>query len=123
MEFRNIAIVPSTIVALIAAAPSAMAQIGGGAGQNGRFYDGHGMMWGSTQWGGFGMFLGPVFMILIVIGIVAGIVYLLRHFGGAGPVGSRDAAHDQALAHLKLRYAKGEIDSEEFADRKKLLAD
>ncbi len=123
MEFRNIAIAPSVVVAIGAAATSAMAQVGEIAGQNGRFYDGHDMMWGSNQWGGFGMVLGPIFMILIVVGIVAGIIYLLRIFGAAGPGGSSHAGHDQALAHLKQRYAKGEIDSEEFAERKKLLAD
>jgi putative membrane protein len=123
MEFRNIAIVPIVVVAIGAAATSAMAQVGEVAGQNGRYYDGHDMMWGSNQWGGFGMVLGPIFMILIVVGIVAGVIYLLRLFGAAGPGGSSYAAHDQALAHLKQRYAKGEIESEEFAERKKLLAD
>ncbi len=123
MEFRNIAIVPSVVVAVSAVATSAIAQVGEVAGQNGRYYDGHGMMWGSDQWGGFGMVLGPIFMILIVVGIVAGIIYLSRLFGAAGPGGSSHAAHDRALAHLKERYAKGEIDSDEFAERKKLLVD
>jgi putative membrane protein len=81
------------------------------------------MMWGSNQWGGFGMVLGPIFMILVVVGIVAGVIYLLRHFGAAGSGGNSHAAHDRALALLKERYAKGEIDSTEFAERKKLLAD
>ena len=66
------------------------------------------------------MFLGPIFMILIVVGIVAGIIYLLRQFGAIGPAGSQPA-HDRALALLKERYAKGEIDFDEFAERKKLL--
>ena len=65
------------------------------------------------------MVLGPIFMILIVVGII----YLLRLFGAAGPAVSSHAAHDRALALLKERYAKGEIDSAEFAERKKLLAD
>ena len=123
MEFRNIAIVPIVVVAIGAAATSAMAQVGEVAGQNGRYYDGHDMMWGSNQWGGFGMVLGPIFMILIVVGIVAGVIYLLRHFGWAGHDSNSHAAHDRALALLKERYAKGEIESEEFAERKKLLAD
>lgn len=120
MEFRNIAIVPSVAVAVAVAATSAMAQVGE---ITDRYGPGHGMMWGSSQWGGFGMVLGPIFMILIVIGIVAGVIYLLRHFGAAGPGGSSHTAHDRALALLKERYAKGEIDSEDFAERKKLLAD
>ncbi len=102
---------------------SAMAQVGEIPDRLGQFNHGHDMMWGGSQWGGFGMVLGPIFMILIVVGIIAGVIYLLRLFGAAAPGTSRHAAHDRALALLKERYAKGEIDSQEFAERKKLLAD
>ena len=122
MEFRSIAIVPSVIVAVAGAATSAAAQVGEIPDQYGAFNYAHGMMWGSNQWGGFGMVLGPVFMILIMVGIVAGVIYLMRHFGTAG-TGGGHLAHDRALFLLKERYAKGEIDSVEFAERKKLLAD
>lgn len=123
MKFRNKAIVPSMAGALYVAATSAMAQVGEIPGRN-SFYDhGHDMMWGSSQWGGFGMMLGPIFMILIVVGIVAGIIYLLRLFGAVGPAVNNHAAHDRALSLLKERYAKGEIDSTEFTERKKLLAE
>ncbi|MBN8194772.1 hypothetical protein JI667_21985, partial [Bacillus sp. NTK074B] len=83
---------------------------------------GHDMMWGSDQWGGFGMVLGPIFMILILVGIVVGTIYVLRLFCVAG---SGQPAHDRALMLLKERYAKyakGEIDTQEFEERKKLLA-
>jgi putative membrane protein len=123
MKFRNIVIVPSVVGALSVAATLARAQVGEIPDRYGSFNHGHDMMWGSSQWGGFGMVLGPIFMILIAVGIVAGIIYLLRLFGAAGPSVSSHAAHDRALALLKERYAKGEIDSEEFAERKKLLAD
>ncbi|MFD1196628.1 SHOCT domain-containing protein [Seohaeicola saemankumensis] len=123
MEFRNRAIVPSLVGALCVAATSAQAQVGEILERNGLYYHGHDMMWGGSQWGGFGMVLGPIFMILIVVGIVAGIIYLLRLSGVAGPAVSSHATHDRALALLKERYAKGEIDSTEFAERKKLLAD
>ena len=123
MEFRNWAIASSMAGALGLAATSSMAQVGEIPDRNGLFYHGHDMMWGGGQWGGFGMVLGPIFMILIVVGIVAGIIYLLRLFGATGPAISNQAAHDRALALLKERYAKGEIDSTEFTERKKLLAD
>ncbi|MEN8659366.1 SHOCT domain-containing protein [Marivita sp.] len=123
MEFRNRTIVPSMVGALCVAATSAIAQVGEIPERNGLYYHGHDMMWGGSQWGGFGMVLGPIFMILIVVGIVAGIIYLLRLFGAAGPAVSSHATHDRALALLKERYAKGEIDSTEFVERKKLLAD
>ncbi len=123
MEFRKLAIVPSLAAVFGVAAKSAMAQVGEIPDRYGAFSHGHDMMWGNSQWGGFGMVLGPIFMILIVVGIVAGIIYLLRLFGAAGPAGSSHLAHDRALVLLKERYAKGEIDSEEFTERKKLLAD
>jgi putative membrane protein len=123
MEFMNRAILPSMALALSVGASSAMAQVGEIPDRYGPFNHGHDMMWGSSQWGGFGMVLGPIFMILIVVGTVAGIVYLLRLFGAVGPATSSHAAHDRALVLLKERYAKGEIDSTEFAERKKLLAD
>ena len=119
----NIVLGSSSISAMLATATSAIAQVGEMPERNAPYYYGHDMMWGGSQWGGFGMVLGPIFMILIVVGIVAGIVYLLRLFGGHGLGGSSHPTHDRALALLKERYAKGEIDSEEFAERKKLLAD
>ncbi len=123
MEFKNRAIAPMVAGILYTTATAAMAQVGEIPERFGQYNHGHDMMWGSNQWGGFGMVLGPIFMILIVVGIVAAIIYLLRLFGAAGPSTSSHAAHDRALALLKERYAKGEIDSTEFAERKKLLAD
>ena len=123
MEFRNWAIVASVVGGVCVSATSSMAQVGEIPDRNGLYYHGHDMMWGGSQWGGFGMVLGPIFMILIVVGIVAGIIYLLRLFGAAGPAVSGHIAQDRAMVLLKERYAKGEIDSAEFTERKKLLAD
>jgi putative membrane protein len=128
MEFKNRAIAPMVASILYTTATSAMAQVGEIPERFGQYNHGYDMMWGSNQWGsnqwgGFGMVLGPIFMILIVVGTVAAIIYLLRLFGAAGPATSSHAAHDRALALLKDRYAKGEIDSTEFTERKKLLAD
>jgi putative membrane protein len=123
MTPRKFAFGSGVLVAIMGAASTALAQAGEIPDRNAALYYGHDMMWGGSQWGGFGMVLGPIFMILIVVGIVAGIIYLLRLFGVAGPSVSSHAAHDRALALLKERYAKGEIDSTEFTERKKLLAD
>ncbi|MFT5130620.1 MAG: putative membrane protein [Rhodothermales bacterium] len=120
MKFKTIA----SLTALVGvAATTVMAQVGEIPDRYGSYAHRHGMMWGDSQWGGFGMFLGPVFMILILVGIVAAIIYLLRQFGGPGLAGNGHAAHDRAIVLLKERYAKGEIDSKEFEERKKLLAD
>ncbi|KAB2950469.1 MAG: SHOCT domain-containing protein [Rhizobiaceae bacterium] len=81
------------------------------------------MMWGGDQWGGFGMVLGPIFMILVLIGVVAGTVYLLKVFGTAAAGSKENGGDGKALNILKERYARGEIDSKEFEERKRLLAD
>ena len=116
MLIRNI----SWIAGFLAVtATSAAAQVGEVPERYGSRYYGHDMMWGNSQWGGFGMFLGPIFMILLVVGIVAAIIYVLRL--SAGGIGAQ--ANDRALALLKERFAKGEIDTEEFTSRKKALLD
>lgn len=121
MKARNLALAMSLIAATLATARSAIAQNGEIPGRN-AFY-GHDMMWGGSQWGGFGMILGPIFMILIVVAIIAGTVFLVRHFGGPALTGSGHVAHDRAMALLKERYAKGEIDTKEFEERKRMLSD
>jgi putative membrane protein len=123
MEFKNKAIAPMVASILYTTATSAIAQVGEIPERFGQYNHGYDMMWGSNQWGGFGMVLGPIFMILVVVGTVASIIYLLRLFGAAGPATSSHEAHNRALVLLKDRYAKGEIDSTEFTERKKLLAD
>ncbi|WP_156209769.1 SHOCT domain-containing protein [Pseudorhodobacter wandonensis] len=58
-------------------------------------------------------------MTLLGIGIVAGTVDVLRHFGGGiGPHIS-----DRTLVLLNERFATGEIDTVEFTARKKALLD
>lgn len=123
MNLKDIAFVSGMVAMTAATTTAALAQVGQIPDPSAPYYYGHDMMWGASQWGGFGMVLGPIFMILIVVGIVTGVIYLLRLFGGPGLGGSSHPAHDRALALLKDRYAKGEIDSGEFAERKKLLAD
>jgi len=123
MKRKNRVYVPGIAAAFSVAATSAIAQVGEIPSRS-SFYDhGHDMMWGGSQWGGFGMIVGPIFMILIVVGIVAGIIYLLGLSGATGPGSKSHAAHDRALSVLRERYATGEIDSTEFTERKKLLAD
>ena len=120
---KNIALVGSLGAAISAMATVAAAQVAKIPGRSIPHYYGHDMMWGGGQWGGFGMVLGSIFMILILVAIIAGVFYVLRLVGGPGLVGGGHPAHDRALAILKERFAKGEIDSKEFEERKKLLAE
>ncbi len=69
---------------------------------------GYGMMSGG-YW-----FLGLLFWILVIIGIVLLIKYLWE--GGGAKKGE-----ESALEILKKRYAKGEISKEEFEEKKKDL--
>jgi len=69
---------------------------------------------------GGGWILGPVMMILFIAVIVAVVVLVLRWFGGTGGAGGRPKA---ALDILEERFARGEIDKDEFEARRQALQD
>lgn len=82
-------------------------------------YGGWGMM-GPGMMGGFGtMWLMPVFWILILGLIIWAVVALVR--GLSEPKGSGSSRADSALDILKRRYARGEINKEEYEEKKKGL--
>jgi putative membrane protein len=93
---------------------AAMAQ--GGPGDD-RYWHGPHMMWGDGGWSMF--FFGPLFMILVLAGTVAAIVFLLRGFGYHATNGGQPAS--RSLEILKERYARGEIDKTEFEERRKVI--
>ena len=76
-----------------------------------------GMMWG----GGGGWFMGPILLILLLVIAVAIGVLVARSLGGAGTGRASDQAGSSALRVLEERFARGEIDEEEFRQRKKAL--
>lgn len=68
-----------------------------------------------------GWFGGSLMMIIFWILLVVFIVWIVREIGGRNP---HPRSNSSALEILKERYAKGEIDKEEFEDKKKdLLSD
>jgi putative membrane protein len=80
-------------------------------------------MWGGG-WGWGGMILGPLIMILFVAATIAVVVLLVRWIGGGStPSVPPPATGKSALDILKERFARGEIDKEEFEERKRLLSD
>lgn len=83
---------------------------------------GPGMMWG---WGWPAMIFGPLFMILLLTAEIAIIVLLVRWLGG--PLHAAPPFHSPpgrtALDILKERYARGEIDKEEFEDRRRVIGE
>ena len=85
--------------------------------------DGWHMGPGMTGWGyGMGwveMILMPAFWIAVIVGII----FLIRWVVISTGAGGRAARSEESgLEILKRRYARGEIDKEEFEEKKKDLA-
>ena len=81
---------------------------------------GWGMM-DSWMMGGFGwMWFMPVLGIAVIAIVVWAVVTSARRSDGSG--GSDSPRLDSALDVLKKRYARGEIDKQEFEEKKKDLS-
>lgn len=85
--------------------------------------------WGPHMmgWGGgwFGMIFGPIFMILVLALVIAVAVLIVRWLGGPWHAA---APHQPPSARtpldiLKERFARGEIDKEEFEERRRILGE
>ena len=85
-----------------------------------KFGYGPGMMgWG----GGYGMFFGPLFMLLTLVAVIAAVVLLVQWLSGRSYQGAQVPTGPAPLDILKARFARGEIDRQEFEDRRKVLAE
>ena len=86
--------------------------------QQGSYYDGH--MGGAWH----GWFFGPLMMVLLLAAVVALVVLVLRWLGPHGPsqgASPTAAGGRTAIDILKERFARGEIDREEFEERRRVL--
>ncbi len=71
---------------------------------------------------GFGFFGGGFYIILFWALIIIGAVYLIKYFVSKGKKdGKKKEGEDKAKGILEERYARGEIDEEEFNKKKKDL--
>lgn len=72
------------------------------------------MGWEDGGWHGWGY--GLPFMLLFWVLLAVGIVLIVRWL-----VGARDSGGSRALEILEERYARGEIEKDEFEQRKRDL--
>ena len=77
------------------------------------------MMDGYGMGGGFGF--GGGFMILWWIVIIVGVVMLVKWLASSYGAEGRSALEKTAMEILEERYARGEIDEQEFQKRKREL--
>lgn len=73
------------------------------------------------DWGWGGMWLGPIFMLLVLGGLIIGIAALVRVLAGNRCVS--DPTSRNAREILDGRYARGEIDREDYLRRRDDMAD
>lgn len=100
-------------IACAAIASPVLAQSGGDG------WYGHPHMGGYDGWG---MVLGPILWLIVLGLIVVGVVWFVRMLGPMSPPAHGGGPrHDDALTVLRARYARGEIDNDEFDERRKRL--
>lgn len=78
------------------------------------------MMWGDYGWG-WGMGFGMISVVLFWVLVILGIVILVKWIAGSSSGPSQPPAKT-ALDILKERYARGEIDKQEFEEKKRDLS-
>ena len=87
--------------------------------QQGPYYGPH--MW-NGGWGGW--FFGPIMMIVFIAVAVVVVVLLVRWLGGPGHGGAHLGPPGKTpMDILKERFARGEIDKEEFEERRRILGE
>jgi putative membrane protein len=109
-------IIGGTILVLVVILPTVLGAISGWGGTNWDW----GMMGPGMMGFGWGWFI-PILMVVFWGLVVWGIVALVRGLGGCCVPAQRDDT-ESALDILRKRYAKGEINREEFEAKKKELA-
>lgn len=65
------------------------------------------------------MILGPLIMVLVLVVAGAAVVFIVRRLDGADQAFTPRPR--KALDILKERFARGEIDKEEFEERRRVL--
>ncbi len=71
------------------------------------------------MYGGFGMGLGWIFMVLFAVFVIVAVIYFVRYLSTREEI--KDGRDEDAVEILKRRFARGEIDRSEYEERMKLL--
>jgi putative membrane protein len=69
------------------------------------------------------MIFEPLFMILMLVVVVAVVVLLVRWLGAPWPAASSPPSGRAVLDILKERFARGEIDRNEYDERRRVLGE
>ena len=86
---------------------------------------GQGPIYGQHMWDGWhGWIYGPIMMIVFLAAAVVVVVLLVRWLGVQGHGGAPHSSPGKTpLDILKERFARGEIDKEEFEERRRVLGE
>jgi putative membrane protein len=84
---------------------------------------GYGSQWGFMNGWGYGGYgygvLHMAFWVVILIAIVAGVGWLMRNKGVSAVQGAAGAHRSAGLEVLEERYARGEINRDEYLQKKR----
>ncbi len=79
-----------------------------------------GMTQGMGMMSGYGMFFGMFFWILLSAGVIALVLWAVQKTGNTNNAASVPP-QETAMDILKKRFARGEIDKDEYEEKKKIL--
>ncbi|MEQ8356304.1 MAG: SHOCT domain-containing protein [Kiloniellaceae bacterium] len=86
--------------------------------QRGYWHDSWDMGWGFGH-----MAFGGLMMLLFWGAVIAVVVIAVQRLGGGSPGTRTQPSDKRALDILQQRFARGEIEKEEFEERRRLLSD
>lgn len=110
---KNFRLSTEVLFAMSGASSTAWAQQ-----QAGPYHGAH--MWHDGPW----MFVGPLMMIVFIAAAAAAVVLVVRWLGGSGQGLAPHPSPGRApLDILKERFARGEIDKDEFEERRRVLGE